>query len=134
MLSAGTFFELLAQKQDALKTNPYLDASDQKGLEASYCLMCNICKPTPQQPRQTINRHNKAEQSLRNTHSIARLLFVLVAVTISITDLALIEHDQLFPRLEHWWKDNPPSDKFDSKAQGLLQELDIERERENLSC
>jgi hypothetical protein len=133
MLSADDFFELLAQKKDALNANPFLDVNDQNGLEGSYCLLRNIHKPTSQRrPRQTRSRHSKAKQSLRNAWSIAKSLFVLVAVTVSITDLASIEHNQLFPRLEQWWKNNPVSQEFEEKAHGLLQELDDEREQGNL--
>ncbi|OJD17318.1 hypothetical protein ACJ73_08810 [Blastomyces percursus] len=92
MLSADDFFELVAQKKDVLEANPFLDVGDQNGLEACYCLLNNIDKSASGQPRQTLSRHSKAQQSLRNTHSIAKSLFVVVAVTISITDLASIEH------------------------------------------
>ncbi|KKZ65602.1 hypothetical protein EMCG_08566 [[Emmonsia] crescens] len=132
MLSADDFFELVAQKKDVLEANPFLDVGDQNGLEVCYCLLNNIDKPASGQPRQTLSRHSKAQQSLRNAHSIAKSLFVIVAVTISITDLASIEHSELFPRLEHWWRSNPPSEEFDLKAQGLLQELNVERERGNI--
>jgi hypothetical protein len=132
MISADDFFKLLAQKKDTLGANPFLDVSDQKGLEACYCLLHNLDQPATGQPRQTLNRHSKARQSLRNAHSIAKSLFVVVAVTISITDLASIAHNKLFPRLQHWWRSNPPSEEFDSELLSLLQALNVERERGNI--
>ncbi|PGH05101.1 hypothetical protein AJ80_08400 [Polytolypa hystricis UAMH7299] len=132
MISTDDFFNFLAQKKNALEINTFLSVGDQNGLEACYCLLHKIQKSTSRPARQSSSRHSKAQQNLRNINSIAISLFVLVAVTISITDLASIDHNELFPRLKHWWINDPISEEFDLKAQGLVQELDNERKQGNL--
>jgi hypothetical protein len=62
---------------------------------------------------------------------IAKVLFVVVAVTANCTELASIEHDELFPRLELWWHNNPPSPQFKTRAVEYLEELD-NRRKQNL--
>lgn len=124
------FFDSLLHQKIIFDSSPFLDANSQKGLESSYCLLHNIIKH--RESRQTQNRRDKARQHLKNIYSIAKPLFVLVAVTISITDLASLDHKEIFPRLEIWWQNNEPSQKFQSRAVGLIHELDHERERGGL--
>jgi hypothetical protein len=124
------FFDSLLHQKCLLDNSPFLDANSQKGLESSYCLFKNIINPTAS--RQTQNRRDKARQHLKNIYSIAKPLFILIAVTISITDLASLDHKEIFPRLDLWWKNNVPSQKFESRAIKLINELDHERERGGL--
>ncbi|CAG7991582.1 unnamed protein product [Penicillium nalgiovense] len=121
------FFDSLLYQKSILDTSPFLDANSQRGLESSYCLLHNIIKLSVS--RQSQNRHDKARQHLKNIYSIAKPLFVLVTVTISITDLASLDHREIFPRLANWWQDNAPSQKFESRTIELIHELDHERER-----
>ncbi|CEL09843.1 hypothetical protein ASPCAL12972 [Aspergillus calidoustus] len=124
------FFDSLLHQKKIFDSSPFLDANGQKGLESSYCLLHDIIKRT--ESRQTQNRRDKARQHLKNIYSIAEPLFVLVAVTISITDLASLDHDEIYPRLEIWWQNNEPSQKFQSRAVELIHELSHERERGGL--
>lgn len=126
MSSTEHFFNSLPQQKGILDSCPFLDANSQRGLESSYCLLHNIVKPSAS--RQSQKRHDKARQHLKNIYSIATPLFVLVTVTVSITDLASLDHRELFPRLENWWQNNAPSQKFESRAIELIHELDHERE------
>ena len=126
MSSIEHFFEFLNQQRNLLDNSPFLDANDQRGLESSYCLFHDIIKHSSR------NRRDKARQHLKNVFSIAKPLFVLVAVTISVSDLALLEHKELFPRLETWWENHLPSPKFQSRAIELINELDHEKERGGL--
>jgi hypothetical protein len=130
MSSTEQFFGSLLHQKGVLGSSPFLDANSQRGLESSYCLLHDIIKHTGS--RQTQNRHDKARQHLKNIYSIAKPLFVLVAVTISITDLASLDHNEIFPRLENWWQNNESSQKFQSRAIELIQELDHEKERGGL--
>lgn len=130
MLSTEHFFDSLLHQKNILDNSPFLDANNQRGLESSYCLLHNITKPSVS--RQSQNRHDKARQHLKNIYSIAKPLFVLVAVTVSVTDLASLEHRGLFPRLGNWWENHAPSQRFESRANELLRELDHESERGGL--
>lgn len=131
MPSTDNFIQSLADKKKVLDVNPYLDVSDQNGLELSYFLLRDSVDRTL--PRQTSSRHRKAQQHLKNAYLIAKVLFVLVAATASITDLALLEHKELFPRLEQWWSDNLPTEKFESHATKLLEDLETKRDKGELS-
>ena len=124
------FFNSLVHQKIILDNSPFLDANSQRGLESAYCLFHDIIKHSVS--RQTQNRHEKVRQHLKNVYSIGKPLFVLVAVTISITDLASLEHKELFPRLEYWWQNNVPSHKFESRAIELINELEHEREKGGL--
>ena len=124
------FFDSLLHQKSILDSSPFLDANSQRGLESSYCLLHNIIKLSVS--RQSQNRHDKARQHLKNIYSIAKPLFVLVTVTISISDLASLDHREIFPRLANWWQDNAPSQKFESRTIELIHELDHERERGGL--
>lgn len=124
------FFDSLLHQKSILDSSPFLDANSQRGLESSYCLLHNIIKLSVS--RQSQNRHDKARQHLKNIYSIAKPLFVLVTVTISITDLASLDHREIFPRLANWWQDNALSQKFESRTIELIHELDHERERGGL--
>lgn len=126
------FFDSLIHQKAVLDNSPFLDSNSQRGLESSYCLLHNIIKPSA--TRQTQNRHDKARQHLRNVYSIAKPLFVLVGVTISITDLASLDHKEVFPRLETWWQNNAPPKKFESRAIELIHELDHEKETFQSIC
>ena len=130
MSSTENFFDSLLHQKTILDNGPFLDTYSQRGLESAYCLLHNIIKTTVS--RQSRNRHDKARQHLKNIYSIAKPLFVVVAVIISITDLASLEHTEIFPRLEIWWQNNAPSQKFESRAIELIHELDYERERGGL--
>jgi hypothetical protein len=130
MSSTEHFLDSLLHQKSLLDNSPFLDATSQRGLESSYCLFNNLIKPSAS--RQTQNRRDKARQHLKNIYSIAKPLFVLVAVTISVTDLAALDHKKIFPRLEIWWENNAPSQKFESRAIELINELDHERERGGL--
>lgn len=130
MSSTEHFFDSLLRQKGVLESSPFLDANSQRGLESSYCLLHDIIKHTGS--RQTQNRRDKARQHLKKIYSIAKPLFVLVAVTISITDLASLDHNEIFPRLENWWQNNEFSQKFQSRAIELIHELDHERERGGL--
>ncbi|KAH8706065.1 hypothetical protein BGW36DRAFT_393486 [Talaromyces proteolyticus] len=130
MSRADLFMESLTHQKKILDVSPYLDVNGQRGLESSYCLLHNIGDPTVS--RQTLSRHKKAQQHLKNAYSIAKALFVLVTVTTPITDLALIEHTELFPRLEGWWDSNPPTQKFEFHAIKLLEGLDTQRDEGKL--
>lgn len=130
MSSTEHFFDSLPRQKSILDSSPFLDANSQRGLESSYCLLHNIIRPSVS--RQSQNRRDKARQHLKNIYSIAKPLFVLVTVTISITDLASLDHREIFPRLENWWQDNAPSQKFESRTIELIHELDYERERGGL--
>lgn len=124
------FFNSLVHQKIILDNSPFLDANSQRGLESAYCLLHDIIKHSVS--RQTQNRREKVRQHLKNVYSIGKPLFVLVAVTISITDLASLEHKELFPRLEYWWQNNVPSHKFESRAIELINELEHEREKGGL--
>ena len=100
MPSANDFIQSLTDKKKVLDVNPYLDVSDQNGLELSYFLLRDNIDRTL--ARQTLSQHRKAQQHLKNAYLIAKDLFVLVTATVSITDLASLEHKGLFPRLEQW--------------------------------
>ena len=130
MSSTENFFDSLLHQKTILDNGPFLDTYSQRGLESAYFLLHNIIKTTVS--RQSRNRHDKARQHLKNIYSIAKPLFVIVAVTIAITDLASLEHTEIFPRLEIWWQNNAPSQKFESRAIDLIRELDYERERGGL--
>ncbi|QVM12269.1 hypothetical protein D8B26_006900 [Coccidioides posadasii str. Silveira] len=130
MSSTEDFFDSLLHQKGILDNSPFLDANSQRGLESCYCLLHDIIKHIGS--RQTQNRRDKARQHLKNIYSIAKPLFVLVAVTISITDLALLDHTEIFPHLENWWQNNEPSQKFEQRASELIQELDYVRERGGL--
>lgn len=129
MPSIEYFFDSLLHQKTLLDNSPFLDSNDQKGLESSYCLLHDIIKHSS---RQTQNRRDKARQHLKNAYTIAKALFVLVTVTVSISDLALLEHNELFPRLEEWWQSHLPSQKFQSRACELISELDHKNERGRL--
>jgi hypothetical protein len=122
-------FDSLSLQKSKLDANPFLDVSNQRGLESGYRSLHNIVKPSTS--RQTTSRRSRAQQHLKNAYLIAKVLFVVVAVTVSATELASIEHDELFPRLEHWWHNNPPSAQFESRAVEYLEELD-NRRKQNL--
>ncbi|KAJ5713145.1 uncharacterized protein N7483_010326 [Penicillium malachiteum] len=131
MSSTEQFFCSLLHQKKLLDDSPFLDANSQKGLESSYCLLHDIIKPSGS--RQTQSRRDKSRQHLKNVYSIGKPLFILVAVTVSISDLALLNHDEIFPRLEVWWQNNVPSEKFKSRTIELIQELDREKERGGLA-
>ena len=131
MPSSEHFFHSLLHQKNILDSSPFLDAISQRGLESSYCILHNIIKPAVS--RQSQSRRDKARQHLKNIYSIAKPLFVLVTVTVSITDLASLDHTTIFPRLENWWQNNEPSQKFKSRAIDLIHELDHERERGGLA-
>jgi hypothetical protein len=121
------FFDSLLRQKGILDRSPFLDANSQRGLEPSYCHLYDILKYS--RSKQTQARHEKARQHLRNINSIAKPLFVIVGTTNTITDLASLDHDEIFPRLENWWRDNPPSQKFESRTLELFRELDNKKER-----
>lgn len=125
------FFDSLLRQKGILDKSPFLDANSQRGLESSYCHLHDIFKYS--RSRQTQTRHEKARQHLRNIYSIAKPLFVIVGTTNTITDLASLDHDEIFPRLENWWRDNPPSQKFKSRSLELFRELDNKKEREGFT-
>lgn len=129
MPSIEYFFDSLLQQKSLLDNSPFLDANSQRGIESSYCLFHDVMKHSS---RQTQNRHDKARQHLKNAFSIAKALFVLVAVTVSVSDLALLDHEELFPRLENWWQNHLPSQKFQSRAIELINELDHEKDKGKL--
>lgn len=58
------------------------------------------------------NRLDKARQPLKDIYSVAKPLVVLVAMTMSPTDLASLNHKEMCPRLEYWWQNNAPSQRF----------------------
>ncbi|KAJ5292086.1 hypothetical protein N7478_001337 [Penicillium angulare] len=130
-MATEQFFRSLCHRKILLDDSPFLDSNSQKAFESSYCLLYDIIKPTGS--RQTQSRRDKSRQHLKNAYSIGKPLFILVAVTISISDLALLNHDEIFPRLEVWWQNNAPSEKFQSRAIELIQELDHEKERGGLA-
>lgn len=91
------FLDSPIHQKAVLDNSPFLDSNNQRGLESSYCLSHSIINPSAtQQARADITRR---DNTLRNVYSIAKPLFVLVGATISITDLASLDHEEVSPRL-----------------------------------
>lgn len=130
MFSADDFFNLLSQRKRALDRAPIFSPDELLTLESAYRVIHDLTDNarSPSSRR----RRARVRLRLRIIRSLGAVLFVLVGVSVSVTDLASPKHDDIFPRLEHWWRNNPPSQQFADRAVELLHALDERRVRGDL--
>ena len=86
--------------------------------------------PTAKHTRHT---HAKVRYFLGRIHEISKALFLLVATSVSATNIASLRADEIIPRIEHWWKQHPPSDTFAAHADDLLCTLEERRRQGGLA-
>jgi hypothetical protein len=122
MTTADEFFESLSKTTAALdRDKSFLNAKQYSKLQSAFILIQNG-HTSAGASRATSSRYNRAQQHLRNALSLGNGEFLLVASTNTTSQLGHLKHDDLFPRLETWFKDHPVSKALESLA---LRQIDL---------
>lgn len=122
MSAVDEFFESLSWTAMALdREKTFLDKKQYSKLRSAYFLLQHGYSGA-HSSRAVANRYERAEQHLKNALSLGNGEFLLVATTKTISQLGHFKHDELFPRLETWFKDHPVSKTLETTA---LQQIDI---------
>lgn len=123
MSSADRFFQSLSRQKAALDTaKPLLDSRQRRSFKSCYALLQENSE-TRASP-QTFSRRENARQHLRNAYSLGAWVLLLIALSISITELASIKHGDIFPRLQTLFNGQPLPQDLEDLAIGLITEFD----------
>jgi hypothetical protein len=116
MTTPDEFFELLSKTTVALdRDKSFLNAKQYSNLRSAFVLI-EHGHTSVGASRATSSRYDRAQQHLRNALSLGNGEFLLVASTNTPSRLGHLKHDDLFPRLETWFKDHPVSKALESLA------------------
>ncbi|OKL55243.1 hypothetical protein UA08_09487 [Talaromyces atroroseus] len=107
MTAVDEFFESLSKTTAALdRDKSFLNAKQYSNLLSAFILIRHG-HTSAGASRATSSRYNRAQQHLRNALSLGN---------------GHLKHDDLFPRLETWFKDHPVSKTLESLA---LRQIDL---------
>lgn len=122
MSAVDKFFESLSKTAMALdREKPFLNTKQYGKLRSAYMLIQHGYGGA-HSSRAVASRYDRAQQHLKNALSLGNGEFLLVATTKTISQLGHFRHEDLYPRLETWFKDHPVSKTLEAIA---LRQIDI---------